>query len=395
MNNIPLTVTTVAPLTGNPVALGVSSINIVDTDNGIHTKANQTVSEVGVFTITATPIANGYFGETIDPATSANIGRFTPDHFELTTVLEGAFNGGNPFVYTGQMSATTPTNGAISYAIEPEFTITAKSALCPAGVCATTKNYTGDFVKMQAADIVRVTPTTDATQIGANLTTKVNLTAYINAVTLAESTGVITYQFNSSDNLVYTRNKNAIIEPFTADIDLQITSITDGDGITANDSDTDGTNGVLTLQPFGEEIRFGRWYLENSFGPETSPINMPMATQYWNGSSFAINTSDSFTTFNVSAATITDISLEPATTTASGSGTFASGETKAVVLSSPGTGNQGAVTFGFTVPLWLQFDWSNTDNNFDGPYDENPSAIATFGLYRGNDRIIYMREVFN
>ncbi|MFB0980375.1 MAG: DUF2341 domain-containing protein [Alteromonadaceae bacterium] len=395
MNNIPLTVSTVAPSPANSVALGVSSINIVDTDNGIHTEPNQTVSEVGVFTITATPLVNGYFGETIAPATSANIGRFSPSHFELTTTFEGAFNGGNPFVYTGQMSATTPTNGAISYAIEPEFTITAKSALCSAGVCATTRNYTGNFVKMQAADIVRVTPTSDTTQLGEDVVNKVNLTANLNAVTLTESTGVITYQFNSSDNFVYTRNINAIIAPFSANIGLQITSITDDDGITANDSDTDGFNGVLTLQPFGEEIRFGRWYLESSFGPETSPINMPMATQYWNGNSFAINTSDSFTTFNVSDSTISDISLAPATTSASGSGTFAGGETKTVVLSSPGTDKQGAVTFGFTVPLWLQFDWDNTDNNFDGPYDDDPLATATFGIYRGNDRIIYMGEVFN
>ncbi|MFQ3339314.1 MAG: hypothetical protein ACI9VO_002101, partial [Colwellia sp.] len=28
-----------------------------------------------------------------------------------------------------------------------------------------------------------------------------------------------------------------------------------------------------------------------------------------------------------------------------------------------------------------------------GAYD-NPSATATFGLFRGNDRIIYQREVY-
>ncbi|MDO6706391.1 DUF6701 domain-containing protein [Photobacterium sp. 1_MG-2023] len=34
---------------------------------------------------------------------------------------------------------------------------------------------------------------------------------------------------------------------------------------------------------------------------------------------------------------------------------------------------------------WLLYDWR-------GQWDENPSAVVTFGLYRGNDRIIYRGE---
>jgi MSHA biogenesis protein MshQ len=39
---------------------------------------------------------------------------------------------------------------------------------------------------------------------------------------------------------------------------------------------------------------------------------------------------------------------------------------------------------------WLQFDWNN-----DGAHDDNPSATATFGEYRGNDRIVYWRAIVN
>jgi MSHA biogenesis protein MshQ len=50
----------------------------------------------------------------------------------------------------------------------------------------------------------------------------------------------------------------------------------------------------------------------------------------------------------------------------------------------PGDQNEEGVRF--IVPIWLQGD-------FDGNGSlENPSALATFGVYRGNDRVIYWQE---
>jgi MSHA biogenesis protein MshQ len=37
------------------------------------------------------------------------------------------------------------------------------------------------------------------------------------------------------------------------------------------------------------------------------------------------------------------------------------------------------------VPDFLQYDWK-------GEGDDNPTARATFGIYKGNERIIYLRE---
>jgi MSHA biogenesis protein MshQ len=63
----------------------------------------------------------------------------------------------------------------------------------------------------------------------------------------------------------------------------------------------------------------------------------------------------------------------------------------AVLLQAPvlyaGTPDTGTATVGFNVPLWLQDDF---DNN--GSLDD-PQATATFGIYRGHDRVIYWREV--
>ncbi|WP_369821220.1 DUF6701 domain-containing protein [Oleiphilus sp. HI0080] len=40
---------------------------------------------------------------------------------------------------------------------------------------------------------------------------------------------------------------------------------------------------------------------------------------------------------------------------------------------------------------WLRFNW---DASADGSLEDAPLRFATFGQYRGNDRIIYWREVF-
>jgi MSHA biogenesis protein MshQ len=387
MNDITLSVNDIAPNIGNSVPLGITSIDISDADNGSHDESTQSISEVGVFSITATP-SNLYFTETIEAATSESIGRFTPAYYQLGDINNGELSGGNPFVYTGQMETTTSSIGQISYLTPPEFTITAKSI---SG--STTLNYTGDFIKLTESSIDRDTPTQDATQLGKDSINEVDLSAILNTPNFAEfSPGVLKYQFNNSDHYVYTRNANSLIAPFTTDIDLVINSIIDSDSIQATDNDSDTSNGVLALQPTGLEIRFGRWIIENSYGPETSDIRVPMSTQYWNASYFVTNDEDSFTSFNATDASITDNQLSPATTPSIvGSGLFNNGETSQLTVESAGDNIRGSVTVEHDVPSWLKYDWSVIDES----YDENPSAIATFGLYRGNDRIIYRQEVFN
>ena len=85
--------------------------------------------------------------------------------------------------------------------------------------------------------------------------------------------------------------------------------------------------------------------------------------------------------------------IQVADTEASVSGVFIEGEQKQLFFSSPT--KQGVLDFEYQMPAWLQFDWRNEDGKNDGPFDANPSATLSFGLYRGNDRIISWREVAN
>ena len=58
-------------------------------------------------------------------------------------------------------------------------------------------------------------------------------------------------------------------------------------------------------------------------------------------------------------------------------------------LAAPGAGNQGSLGIGATVPAWIRFDWSA-----GAPGDENPAGQATFGIFGGDARQIYTRELY-
>jgi MSHA biogenesis protein MshQ len=60
-----------------------------------------------------------------------------------------------------------------------------------------------------------------------------------------------------------------------------------------------------------------------------------------------------------------------------------------VTLSAPGSNNEGSVDVMFNVAEFLRFDWDSDTSTIDS----GPVNTASFGSYRGNDRIIYRREV--
>lgn len=52
----------------------------------------------------------------------------------------------------------------------------------------------------------------------------------------------------------------------------------------------------------------------------------------------------------------------------------------------PAGGATGVLKVSADAPPWLEFDWQ-------GSGDIDPVGLATFGIYRGDPRVIYMREV--
>ncbi|WP_318841676.1 DUF6701 domain-containing protein [Aeromonas hydrophila] len=129
LSGIALSNTLVAPTPGKTASLGKTSYDHGAAANGT-TSMEQSVSEVGVFRLTATPPTNGYFNTTVPPSQSQPVGRFIPADFEL--VSGDIVPACNVFSYMGQ-----PFGVALD--------VRARNL---AG--AQTANYTGDFAKGSA-----------------------------------------------------------------------------------------------------------------------------------------------------------------------------------------------------------------------------------------------------
>jgi len=373
LDSIPISQTLIAPTsTGSSSgSIGITSIDISATDNGEHVIGDQTVSEVGVYTFTATP--PDYFGNPLPVATSTNIGRFTPDHFITSIVNDGIFqNGCSGFTYSGQ---------PFSYvsASFPELLI---AAVGSAG--NTTVNYRDDFVKLTnpATQISMPTVTGDASHLGADGSTLLSLIWTPAATTLyTNDDGTLNFTLGE-DRFVYTRDANALVAPFNSDIRLPVNSVTDSDTITATDL-------PRSFVPAAIEIRYGRMQLQNAYGPETLPLTIPVLTEYYSGSSFTLNSLDSCSTYNSSNLLLNNYqgNLASGKTIASGSGTLLSGIGNDLSLSAPGVGNDGSVdlTLDLSQATGANMEWLR-------PNGTDPTAKVTFGIFKGNNHLIYMRE---
>ena len=266
------------------------------------------------------------------------------------------------------------------YLIDPELTVT---ALNVSGT--TTLNYGGSYWKLNSnlwgrsysnnavtAAIISPTVTGGVTWSGTG-----------------DSDGVGTVNI-SGEQLSYSKPPSPE-SPFTADADLVFTiaDMTDSDGVCLDPEADSICNGYTISSIIGGEQRYGRMQLQNSYGSESLPLTIPILTEYYNGSGFVPNSLDNCTSYSVSNLTLSYLpgNLNPGETTASGSGTLLSGIGHSLSLSAPGVGNDGSVDL--TLDLSQA---SGADMEWLQPGGNNPTSKATFGIYKGNQRLIYMRE---
>ncbi len=413
-----LTATSVAGYTGTPAIDNTKlsahtganqtgqisgSFNAANSNTGIASGTNFTYSEVGnvkflpqavydqnytqvdqngdcLLNYSNTPDSNGkigcYFGNTAD---SAYFGRFTPDHFKITAQQNGSFaNSCGSFTYNGQN---------FNYQTTPTLTVTAYNGLTPA---TATQNYTGSYAPLVATDFNVTVPSSDAIQLGADAVNKINLNWTPGSATLTDNTdGSLIFSFGD-DSYNYLHEQNSKIAPFSAQVNLEFSDISDSDGVATE-------NLPHTLQATGTSIRFGRIKLDNAHGSEIMPLAVPLYSEYFNGSHFINNTDDNCSSIAVSQLTFNDapspISFGSGSSTASiANSPFVQGQA-GLSLSSPGAGNTGSVIIKsadlISAYPWLLYDWDG-----DGDHDDAPKARATFGIYKGNSRQIYFKEVY-
>lgn len=362
--------------------------------SGTSTYSAANYSEVGLINLDVQDSEYGTSNMLVE-ATDINIGRFIPHHFDQTVVSHGSFdatcNSGATFAYSGQKDEATNSDGAISYLTNPVIAITAynKQGAITQNYYQDSEGSINDYMKLSVSDVSINTPTADqaATGVDGNI---LPLTANMSEGELSQNDltalpadvalpkGGLHYMLSDDDNFFYNRSANALVAPFTADIDFSISTITDSDGVEVNST--------VDASPTGIEIRFGRLVLENSFGPETSDLPQPMQIEHFDGTNFLVSTTNT----NCVTYDASKLSLSPnITNTDGGIGMFEAGKTRSIVLKALGAGNQLGTEVTYDIYDWLKYDWEG-----NGIF-VNPSAIATFGVFRGNDRIIYQREILN
>src|SRR5437773_11128404 len=401
------------------------SFGAADPATGTATGSTFTYSEVGNFTIGVNGVYDSTFTAVDAPGTectndfsntlvggsygcsfgnsaaSAAVGRFRPDHFIVTlgTLTNRQALG---------CAASTYTYGGEQWRVT--FTLAARNGL---GTPAITQNYTtaSTFAKLDgtvyanfgfgAVDLADATPPLAATALTARVPSGTSSGTWVGGI------GSFTV-----DLAVSRASPDGPFESFRLGV-----LPADTDGVTLRAADlnldtsvpADSNDRVLVGS---SKIRFGRLALRNASGSQLVRLPVPLETQYWNGTAFITNDADNCTTLatnNVAMSNFTSnlAACETANTAVSA---FARGRS-ILTLAAPGSANNGSVDLavnlglassgttcttvgGGTVPAaganraYLQGNWTG------GAYNVNPSARATFGVYKGSDEVIFIRENF-
>ncbi len=371
---------------------------------GTVTPTNLSYTEVGSFALDPLGVTTNYLGSgialdatvfNVSGVQNTRVGRFIPARFALSggTLTHRVNAGCSPasgFTYLGEN-------------FQLQFTLTAQNALG-----ATTLNYHGSYAKLdpgvasawQLAGISGSTAFLSA-GAGARLSLGTSTGSWNNGVAAGITLGAAALRASSADG------------PFSASFGI---APVDSDGVSLGSHDID------TALPAGNDhtrvatvaLRFGRLRLMNGIGSQDRPLALPLVAQYWDGSAFADNTLDSCTQIPATAVNFGNYrkTLTPADTSMAATPVTLAAGRASLVLAKPAGGRSGTVDValslgstatdasclqpwtpgsgdGATVGAGLAFlrgAWCSTS------YDKDPSARASFGLYRGADNLIHQRE---
>ncbi|MBI1423919.1 MAG: hypothetical protein GC149_10675 [Gammaproteobacteria bacterium] len=423
LNGLTLTHTNIAPAISQGT-IAVSSFNIAAGDNGEHVISNQSVSEVGAFTFTAAVPVAGYFGEPIgDTAsnTSAYIGRFTPDHFCVTNIA-----------LTNRTDSHTASGCSDTFSyLDEEFTqdstLTAQAFGTACNGSGITTNYSGGWSRFSNPFVKATSAGNEAGKwnyAAANdpTGTPTDLSARIQVNTSTSTGSFSNGQASLTTHMKISRAGSA--PAYTAETPFMSVHI----GLNPVDNDNIGlaaTNLTINGQTYYDggttALYFGRLIAENAYGSndQNTPLDMYARTEYCNaisGSSctnWQIKSNDSCTLYNISPPADTALGLSSANDGAGGYYQRASASTSSSVFNFNDTGSAPDYarvhvpdSFGhsagwrlfyigggdggdYTIPFRFPFNTDPTQH----PYLLHQDGVASFGQFRGDDRIIYWREI--
>lgn len=379
-----------APQGGTNAAVTTASYDHIASASG-EMSLTQTLSEVGVFALTATPPS--YLGMTLPVASSAPVGRFTPYDYLIQNPALQAACAASGFSYMDQPFA-------ISY-----------NAVARNKRGQTTTNYdstlaNGAFIR------------DNTTLVAENADNGVALDGRLSAITAPWSQG------RQNLNLYpVSFGRLAANQPDGPYASLAVgVRLTGTDQLSVPLSNADmhsasagacGSN-CNALKLGSQQLRLGRLNAGSGRAAPSSALAVPLQFEYFTGSGWALNALDSCSRLDLQtagafvfdrpyAATTRELTLASnaksqlaLSSSRTVPGAAASQQASAGYLwlhfSAPGVNDR--VSYGVDLskqpaaPVWLRFDW-----NGDGTAANNEaSGWAYFNQWRGSDRIIYRRE---
>ncbi|MBD1558965.1 hypothetical protein HC752_18680 [Vibrio sp. S9_S30] len=346
---------------------------------------------------------NSYLNGMSVPFIKYSIGRFYPSYFSLEKAAFTYPTGQNNFVYMNQ-----PFN-EVAFEVKALSAMTESSVITEKDEPLPTLNYGEHYSQQLKASFSLVGEHADRLSIkDSDLGNG-----------LWQSDAV--WRFNPTEEVIWSRlmvsrtqsypdklfNYSGILtdlDSTATEIDLKISGV-DPVSFSVN---THEERMRLPQQP---DVRYGRMILEDLGTQSNGRVSVPMRTEFWSGEEFVVNLDDNESHFlgNQFCRQSLWNSAGSASSAASfnGSGGVSNGETDELIAKQNATIRE-------QVRLWLRIGtgeigkvnptdndiecWSSSGNqdwlkyNWRGVGDEIPSAVITFGTYRGNDRIIYRGE---
>jgi MSHA biogenesis protein MshQ len=375
--------TLVEPSGGNEPGLsGTTTISSFTSGSG--SSADTYFDEVGIIEISASVSDNDYLGiggaETAKILGHSNyVGRFKPYDFDVSTNTPSFTTqcGAGNFTYVGE---------TFDYSTAPVMTVTARSEQG-----TTTQNYTGSWFKLDNSSLTgrsysAATGTLDTSGLPGTGSDP-------SIVDNGNGTGSLT--FSAGSGLSFTRGDPADV--FDAEIALGI-NVIDSDTVAyasnpASFGAATAGNGIAFN--VDKEMRWGRLTFDNAHGSELVPLLVPFYTEYYDGTSFLMNTDDVCTALGTGDLTMTPDPGGLSSTPTIANSPLVLGDA-GLSLTATGDGNTGHFDLEFDLTTatgtdkeWLFYDWDE-----DSSHDDNPTGRATFGIYAGEQVVIYTRELY-
>ncbi|WP_410489113.1 DUF6701 domain-containing protein [Aeromonas hydrophila] len=384
--------TLVAPNPGTNAAVGTATYNHVPASNSLNS-VTQTVSEVGVFRMTATPpvamqpegstVSTGYFGYTIPPASSVPVGRFIPADFNLASgdIVPAC----NVFSYMGQ-----PFGVALD--------VLARNV---SG--GQTRNYTGSFAKGSA--YLSVANNKDGKSLANRLRSLPSLPWLNGRAALAAGSSEFVRLSDTQPDGPY---KSLLFGLYMRDNDGDRTLIASpdfNDAVAGNCSGASCNARLIDSVPM--QVYFGRLLAGTGAGLASAPLAVPLQLQYYEAGNWQLNKLDQCTQFSLANQGFTF--LNPGHVFDAASRDLSLGNNRKIRLglgsSAPGGASaqatDGEILFQFARPdisVRIPYRVDLSKQPSQSLWLSDPATLqgeAIFGSSRGNDRIIYRREVMH